>query len=58
LIGVFFVSVAVVVVSVYLQRLELGGKEAVAARIDRFSLWVYPLANALGALLAVGLFLW
>jgi hypothetical protein len=58
LIGVFLVSVAVVVFNVYLKRLQLAGREDLAARIDRFSLWVYPLANALGALLAVGLFLW
>jgi len=57
LIGAFSINVAVVIFNVYLKRLQLRGKEELAVRIDRFSLWVYPLAYGLGTVLAIVLFL-
>ena len=40
----FFISVVVVAFNVYLQRLEANGKEELAQRIDKYTLWIYPVA--------------
>jgi hypothetical protein len=57
LIGTFVVSALVVLYNVYLKRLEVQGKKERAERIDRYSIRVYPLVYALGALVAVLFFL-
>ncbi len=51
LVSAFVVTILVVVVNVYLRRLEAADKEERARRIDKYIIWLYPL----GYILAVGL---
>jgi hypothetical protein len=43
LISTFVISVLVVVYNVYLRRLEMDGRKALADNIDRYMDWLYPL---------------
>jgi hypothetical protein len=42
--GTFLISVLVVMFNVYLRRLEVRGKEELAAKIDAYTIWIYPAA--------------
>jgi hypothetical protein len=57
LIGTFVVSILVVIYNVYLRRLEVNDRREFAEKIDHPMIWIYPLLYALGALVAVLLFL-
>ena len=57
LIGAFVVSVIVVIYNVYLKRMETDGRKELAHRIDKPMIWLYPVLFLIGALIAVGIFL-
>jgi hypothetical protein len=44
LVSTFVVTGLVVVFNVYLKRLEVTGKESFAQRVDKYMIWIYPLA--------------
>lgn len=52
LIGTFSTSVLIVVLNVYFKRLENTGRGDLAQRIDKYSIWIFPVAYIIaGALL-------
>jgi hypothetical protein len=57
LVGTFVITAVVVAFNVFLKRLEVVGKAELAHRIDAYSIWVYPLAYAIGGALVVFWFL-
>jgi hypothetical protein len=57
LIGTFVVSILVVLFNVLMKRLEVDGKSDLAHRIDSPMIWFYPLLYAVGAGIAIWVFL-
>jgi len=55
LITTFVVTGIVVAFNVILKRLEISGRGELAHRIDRFTIWIYPLAYILGLALVTWL---
>jgi hypothetical protein len=51
LVTTFLVTALVIVFNVYLKRLEVDGKGALAQRIDKYGIWLYPLAYLIGIVL-------
>ncbi len=44
LISTFVVTALVIVFNVYLKRLEVDGKQNFANRVDKYMIWIYPVA--------------
>ena len=42
--GTFVITAVVLILNVALKRLEVGGREHLAHRIDALTLWIYPIA--------------
>ena len=55
--SVFIVTGLVVAFNVFLKRLEITGHNHLAQRIDSYTLWVYPLLYAVGAVVLYVYFL-
>ena len=51
LVTTFLVTALVIVFNVYLKRLEVDGRGALAQRIDKYGIWFYPLAYLIGIVL-------
>lgn len=56
LISTFAVTALVVAFNVVLRRLELSGRGELAGRIDRYTLWIYPVAYVVAIALVTFLF--
>lgn len=56
LISTFVVTALVVAFNVILKRLELSGRGELAQRIDRYTLWVYPVAYVVAIAVVTFLF--
>ncbi len=56
LVSAFIVTILVVMVNVYLRRLEAANKEEQARQADKYILWLFPLAYMLAVLVTVILF--
>jgi len=57
LIGTFSTSVLIVVLNVYLKRLENTGRGDLAQRIDNYSIWIFPVAYIIAGALLITVFL-
>jgi hypothetical protein len=44
MVSTFVVTALVIVFNVYLKRMEAEGKESFVQRIDKYMIWIYPLA--------------
>jgi hypothetical protein len=49
----FVVTSLVVLMNVYLRRVEAAGSVALAHRLDRYLIWGYPVAWVVGALIFI-----
>ena len=56
LIGIVQGASLVVIFNVYLKRLEVIGKENFANTIDKYMIWVYPLAYFIAFMLVLRFF--
>jgi hypothetical protein len=56
LIGTFVITALVVIFNVILKRLEAAGKGDLAHSLDRYTIWIYPLAYAAATVIVVFLF--
>ncbi len=56
LISTFVVSALVIVLNVYLKRMEVNGRQETARRIDRVVIWFYPLAYFIAGLIVTIIF--
>ena len=56
LISAFMVTAVVLILSVYLRRQDMQGREAFVAKVDRYVIIFYPLAYALAIISVAMLF--